>query len=94
MTILVTIDCAGDVEDLLAKYDQALPTITADGLAAGMLLHLCAANPDGFTITEVWPGRDELLAYVQSSLEPTMRGLGMPSPTVVVRPIRTAVPSA
>jgi len=87
MSVLAIFTVRGDTEDLLRRYDVALPGIVATA-PAKPLSHLCTPCAEGIRIYDVWES-PQLLEDFSSNPEfvREITEAGLPAPEVEVVPV-------
>ncbi len=84
MTIMATYTVRGDTEDLLARYDRALPRII-ETAAAKPLSHVCLPASSGIRILDVWESETQLQDFASNpQFGMALREHVLPEPEVEV----------
>src|SRR5215212_5874733 len=86
MVVLATFDVKGDTDELLERYDAALPRII-DVSPAKPLSHIAIPSDEGIKIFEVWESEEMLGDFAQNPrFHQVLQETGLPEPEVEVTP--------
>ena len=78
----------GDPAELAARYDVLIDTIGTGSIQ----LHLCLISPDGLTIVDTCPTREDWERIRESGwLHEQVRAAGLPEPTIVEHDVHAAL---
>jgi len=87
MSVLAIFAVKGDTDDLLARYDDAMPRIT-EVSPSKPLSHICTPAEDGIRIYDVWPSVEVLEDFSQNpKFVAAIQEAGLPMPEVSVVPV-------
>jgi hypothetical protein len=87
MTVLATFTVKGDTEELLERYDAAMPRIME--VSAGKpLSHVAIPSDEGMKIFDVWESEKALGEFAQNPrFHQVLQEVGLPEPEVEVSPV-------
>ena len=77
MTIMTLLEFAGMDRQ---AYDRLGASLQAQGAPAGILFHSCGAVPNGWRIVDAWRSQEDFDHFVDETLLPAARSLGIPAP--------------
>ena len=75
MTIMTLLEFAGMDRQ---AYDRLGASLQAQGAPAGILFHSCGAVPNGWRIVDAWRSQEDFDHFVDETLLPAARSLGIP----------------
>lgn len=87
MSVLAIFDVSGDTQELLERYDKAMPRIT-EVSPTKPLAHVCTPSADGIRIFDVWESVETLQDFSQNPrFVEALQEAGLPMPAVEVVPV-------
>ena len=78
MTVITTIEFPGVSQQ---TYEKLGASLAASGPPDGIVFHSCGAVPGGWRIVDVWTSQVEFDRFVDRTLLPAARALGLPEPS-------------
>ncbi|MCE8016138.1 hypothetical protein HOP62_08620 [Halomonas sp. MCCC 1A17488] len=77
MPVFTTIEFPGVTE---TTYESLGASLASKGAPVGILYHACGAVSGGWRIVDVWRSAEDFDRFVDGTLLPAARALGLPEP--------------
>lgn len=78
MPVVATIEFPGISVEIYRKLGSSIPS---DRPPDGIIFHSCGAVPGGWRIVDIWESQDEFDRFIDETLLPAARALGLPEPS-------------